>query len=209
VSLPAIILPDNQLYQSNGLVIGSILGDGYLNPRGNITIEHCFAQREYVEWKHKMFRNLGALAKTSKISTVVRNDSRTQKQTKSCRFFTSGIYKRERALFYPSGKKVIPAQLPQIIDPLALAIWFMDDGGRGSNTAIIDVTAFTNDERIFLRDDVFKGVYNLKTSLHKHGGKAMKIYIRRESGDAFYDIVKPYMAPSMLTKLSAYTRNSL
>jgi hypothetical protein len=88
----------------------------------------------------------------------------------------------------------------------------MDDGGRGGHTdfgLIIDVTALTINERLFLRDDVFKGVYNLKTSLQKCGRKAMKIYIRRESGDAFYDIVKPYMAPSMFNKLSAYMKNSL
>ena len=49
VSLPSIVLPDNQLHQPNGLVIGSILGDGYFNPRGNMTIDHCFARREYVK----------------------------------------------------------------------------------------------------------------------------------------------------------------
>jgi hypothetical protein len=84
----------------------------------------------------------------------------------------------------------------------------MDDGGRGGHTEfglIIDVTALTINERLFLRDDVFKGVYNLKTSLQKFGRTAMKIYIQRESGYAFYNIVRPYMAPSMFTKVSVYT----
>ena len=44
----------------------------------------------------------------------------------------------------------------------------MDDGGRGSNTVIIDVTAFTNDERLFLRDDVFT---TLKHRFTNMGGK--------------------------------------
>ena len=58
---------------------------------------------EYVEWKHGMFRKLNALPPNSAIASVKRLDSRTQTYTYSCRFFTSSIYKIERAIFYPNG----------------------------------------------------------------------------------------------------------
>ena len=89
---------------------------------------------------------------------------------------------------------------------LALAVWFMDDGGPGSNTRfglVIDVTGFTEDEPVFLRDKIFKDVYDLKTSIQKHGNKVAKIYRRRESGNDFYNIVNLFVAPSMVWKLSA------
>src|SRR3989344_1247716 len=33
-----------------------------------------------------------------------------------------------RKYFYPNGKKIIPADIGKYLSPLALAVWYMDDG---------------------------------------------------------------------------------
>jgi len=55
------------------IVIGCVLGDGYLYPSGRLQIEHSVAESAYVEWK---YRKLGRLISGS-IAEVFRFDSRT------------------------------------------------------------------------------------------------------------------------------------
>ncbi len=198
----------------SGLVVGAVLGDGHINRHGTITIDHAEAQRSYVEWKHQGFRDLNVLAPGSKISQVVRLDKRTGTRTHSCRFFTRSLYKRERQLFYPEGKKRVPPKLADMLDPLGLAVWFMDDGGRGGNTKyglVIDVSSFTREEQSLLQD-VLLAKFHLQTSLQSHGSSltgrpTTKIYIKRASGLDFYAIVDPYIIPSMRWKLDAYDQD--
>ena len=48
-------------------------------------------------------------------------------------------------------KKIVPINLEAILDPVVLAIWFMDDGGKAQNTpkaAYINATSFTETERM-------------------------------------------------------------
>ena len=35
----------------NSLIVGSILGDAYLNKFGALTVEHSLKQKEYLHWK--------------------------------------------------------------------------------------------------------------------------------------------------------------
>lgn len=201
-------------HQVSGLVVGTVLGDASINKYGALTIDHAETQRSYVEWKHQQFRDLGALAPGSKISQVVRIDKRTCTETYSCRFFTRSVYKRERELFYPEGKKFIPNQLEDMLDPLGLAVWFMDDGGRGGKTKyglVIDVSGFTREDQALLQT-VLLNKFSLQTSLQSHGTSiagrpSTKIYIKRESGLTFYNIVDPYVIPSMRWKLDAYDQD--
>lgn len=198
----------------SGLVVGTVLGDGNINKNGTITIDHSEVQRSYVEWKHEGFRDLGVLASTSKISQVVRTDKRTGTKTYSCRFFTKAVYKEERQLFYPEGKKRVPPELGEMLDPLGLAVWFMDDGGRGGNTEfglVIDVSSFTEEDQSILQDVLLTN-FHLQTSLQnfgrsRTGTQARKLYVKKESGFDFYAIVDPYVIPSMRWKLDAYDQN--
>ena len=69
------------------------------------------------------------------------------------------LYKQKPLLFYPdtdcyhnkkrqkSYNKVIPNNFYQIINPLYLSIWFMDDGGRKENSKhgiVIDCTNYNS-----------------------------------------------------------------
>jgi LAGLIDADG DNA endonuclease family len=195
----------------SGLVVGTVLGDANINRRGTITIEHSKADASYVEWKYEKFRDLGVLAPKSQISQVVRTDKRTGTQTYSCRFFTKAVYKEERQLFYPEGMKRVPPNLGEMLDPLGLAVWFMDDGGKGGNTKhglVIDVSGFVEEDQNLLQE-VLLTKFHLKTTLQNYGtsrtgNQAKKIYIPKETGPAFYAIVDPYVIPSMRRKLDAY-----
>ena len=90
----------------------------------------------------------------------------------------------------------------------------MDDGGRGGKTKyglVIDVSSFTREDQALLQA-VLLNKFSLQTSLQSHGTSiagrpSTKIYIKRESGLTFYNIVDPYVIPSMRWKLDAYDQD--
>lgn len=108
-----------------------MLGDGRLarNPNSARYIEnHCEAQRDYLDWKHRQW------------GAWVKNDPRqvlwTHKGTtyRGYRFETvsHASLLSWHALFYPQpGPKQLTDKVVELVDPLAFAVWFMDDGSTG------------------------------------------------------------------------------
>ena len=40
------------------ILLGLLLGDGYIDPRGQIQIKHCESQKEYCEYKAKLLHSV-------------------------------------------------------------------------------------------------------------------------------------------------------
>ena len=59
------------------VVIGTILGDGYLYPRGVLQVEHAKKDHQYTLWKHKIMGSVvsGFLSLTSQRLTLRRSVS--------------------------------------------------------------------------------------------------------------------------------------
>lgn len=56
-------------------------------------------------------------------------------------------------LFYPGGKKVVPQNIGQLLTPRALAVWIMDDGGKGTyGEMILHTRSFTLQEVNLLQE---------------------------------------------------------
>lgn len=108
------------------LITGTLLGDGYLRmfpgrKDALLEINHSFHQRDYVDWKYNTLQNVaGAVPK-------LRNGNGARK---AYRFYTkqrpelTTLWKS----FYMKGVNVISDDL--ILDPMVMAVWFMDDGSR-------------------------------------------------------------------------------
>ena len=65
------------------ILIGSILGDGYISPRGQIQLEHSKKQKDYLSWKFEELKDLAY----RRISKVSRLDKRSNKINHSHRFW--------------------------------------------------------------------------------------------------------------------------
>ena len=108
------------------IIIGSILGDGYLRVikgRRNafLEINNSVKQKEYVDWKYNQLKSIVKSPPKSRRS----NGNRV-----AYRFYTrqhpelTGLWQR----FYKNGCKTIPDNLQ--LNPIILAVWFMDDGSK-------------------------------------------------------------------------------
>ena len=184
--------------EAQSVIIGSLLGDAYLYQNGTLQIEHRLDHAEYTFWKYEKLRSIAGKQPT----IVERYDLRTKKVYRSMRFYTKAVLKEFRASFYRDRKKIIPSDIGAMLDPLALAVWFMDDGGRGARTPkglVFNTSCYSAGEQVLLQS-VLAEKFGVITSIHKVG-KGFQLYVKVESFDRFSELVSPYLITLMRYKL--------
>jgi hypothetical protein len=98
----------------------------------------------------------------------------------------------------PEAQSVIEISL----DPMALSVWFMDDGGRGARTPkglVFNTSCYSEAEQIALRS-VFAERFGVEVSVHRVG-RGFQLYIRSRSFERFVSVVSPHIVPQMRYKL--------
>lgn len=184
-----LIISDHQLE----ILVGCLLGDGYIHPRGQIQIAQSSKYLPYLLWKYKELKNLAYGLPTE----VSRFDSRYGKIYSQSRFWLRQYFRPWRKIFYPNGKKIFPGEFIKYISPLSLAVWYMDDGNysEGRNVKIA-----TDGFDCKSRNDLKKLLLNrfsIKSTLHKSG----KLRISSKSLPRFFKLVRPFIQASMKYKV--------
>ena len=177
------------------VIIGSLLGDGYLRVvpgRSNALLEvnHSFAAKEYVDWKYATLKNLCRSGPKSRIGKGNRIAYRfTTRQSEEL----STLYKS----FYRDRRKLIPSEL--MLDPIMLAVWFMDDGSKCRDRDVyLDTQQFCSEDQkrcVALLENL-----GIESSLNRDK-RYQRIRIKKSSLPKFWGIISPYIIPSMKYKL--------
>lgn len=186
------------------LVIGSLLGDGCLEKRGN-SVRFVFCQSEqrrfYVEWKCKELRNVI----TEPIKRYERRDNRTGRtycfyifKTEAHPWFAS-VYEK----FYCENekretKKIVPYDIKQMLTPFVLAVWFMDDGSLDRGAPILNTQAYSAQDQFRLCAALRK--FHLIANLNKDRG-SHRIRVLKRHAKRFAELIKQYMLPEFFYKL--------
>ena len=175
------------------ILVGCLLGDGYIHPRGQIQIAQSSKCSSYVMWKYRELKSLSYGLPTK----VKRFDQRYGKVYSQSRFWLRQYFRPWRELFYPQGKKVFPEAFEGVTTPLSLAVWFMDDGNysEGRNVKIA-TDGFDLGNREKLRSLLLRK-FNIKSTLHKSG----KLRISSVSLTRFFKLVRPFIHSSMRYKI--------
>lgn len=197
------------------IIIGSVLGDTHLgkNKRGKGTrIEFAQSNKnvEYLMWFHNYLSVRGYCnARRPELKKNIGKNGEIYYYYK-INSYTYTSFNWLHDMFYSFNLlqnkwvKVIPLNIGEYLTPLALAIWFMDDGSRCMPSVRIATDCFTEKEVLFLCE-VLKVKYGILSSKVSTGRKgSYYLYIRKSSLPLFSSIVKPYMLPSMYYKLNGY-----
>lgn len=174
--------------------MGSILGDGYLRivpGRSNALFEvnHSIKERDYVNWKYK------------KLKKIVKSPPKERKGNNgriAYRFSTrqhhelTEIYHK----FYQRKRKIIPKFK---LNPLILAVWFMDDGNRTYQTYYLNTQGFDYVSQKKLVK-MLRNQYGIKSALNRDK-EYYRIRIKQESAEKLRDIILDKIIPSMKYKL--------
>ncbi len=189
--------------EQKSLIVGSILGDGYIRQLPNradafLEINHSIKAKDYVDHKYKILKNICE----SEPKTRYTDESKTKQ---AYRFYTKQnpeitlLYKQ----FYKEGKKVIPKDLK--LDPITLAVWYMDDGSKTQNKLnIANTNIYLNTQQFSLNEQKFLlhllRQINIKARLNKD-----KIYYRvrilKESVPTFMQMIDKHVTKSMRYKM--------
>jgi len=192
------------------VVLGSLMGDGCLaapvrkdSESARFRMGHGARQTEYLDWKISLLDNIPH-SRSANAKNAVFAD------------FTplAELHELRSAMYLGDGKKFLSEDYLKALTPLALAIWYMDDGSftlrskgvqqrtaGGSGRIEICVEAMSEGSQVRLRD-YLRDTHGLDVRLRKAGAadKAVLVF-STEASAKFQELVAPYIFPSMAYKL--------
>lgn len=204
-------------------IIGMVLGDGSITKRSGrkeayFQMTHCEQQYEYLLWKQKILNKITSsiIHPTKKILNG-KEFKGFHLGTPQHPFFTK-LYNR----MYYKKSKVVDEYIVKKINPLALAIFFMDDGtqGRAKDRPKTEKSSYflcSNDydyaNQLLLKKSLkinFDLDWNLnKSGKNKDGTYQYRLRLARRHNENFEKIVSPYILPCMSYKLDPNADQSI
>ena len=186
------------------VIYGSIMGDAYLQSNGTnarLRFEHSLNQEQYIFWKVNFLKNIftsTAIVKINRIHPITKQEYKYVR----CQSKTLPELKKIKDIFYPEGKKIVPLNLKEhLAEPIALAVWFMDDGyyylrDKCGYLYLGNVTK----KEAEICSDTLQNNFDLKTKvLAKKKGYAL--YFSRLEMLKLKDIISKNIIPSFRYKL--------
>jgi recombination protein RecA len=191
------------------VILGSLMGDGNLSPnlRGRtgtrFRLGHGAKQAAYLDWKVSLLGNI-ACTRTTNAKGAVFADFTPLPE----------LAELHEAVYFGDGKKHLSWDYLKALTPLALAIWYMDDGSfvvrskgvqerteGGSGRINICVEAMSPGTRDRLVRHL-QDTYGLDVTLRMVGaGRKAVLRFTTPASAKFQKLVAPYVHPSMEYKL--------
>lgn len=186
------------------IIVGKLLGDAHLsNHQGKcrtyyFMIQHSLNQKSYVDWLYQYFEDWVRTPPREKNQIVL------GKLYKKYQFNTLGHVDFEfyAQQFYRNGKKVVPELIHDLLTPLGLAVWFMDDGSIKSkyHRALILNTQCYSDADLSRLQAVLFAKFGIETKL-RNQKEGKQIYVLAKTVQVFVSLIRPFMLPEMEYKL--------
>ncbi len=191
------------------LILGSLMGDGNLSPnrRGRFgtrfRMGHGARQVAYLDWKATLLGNIPYARTVNTKGAVFANFTPLPE-----------LSELHEAVYFGDGKKHLTWDYLKSLTPLALAVWYMDDGsftlrskgvqertagGTGRIEICVEVMSPGSRERLtrYLLD-----THGLDVKLRYRGARKQSvIQFSTSASEKFQKLVAPYVHPSMEYKL--------
>ncbi len=196
--------------EQKSLLISMLIGDGTITNHPDYKLSHSESQREFLEWKIKLlekygFEHGGLKEYISKCGYNLGN------KVLYVRIKTNPTIKALRRSVY-KPKKTFTRNLLNWLNPLGLAIWYMDDGCINVNTSIqrssiqhtCKIATCVDEETINMMITYFKEIWNINFRPFKEGKNTYSLATSSEQDCInFVNIIKPYVeqVPSLLYKI--------
>jgi recombination protein RecA len=192
------------------VILGALLGDGSLSKplrtddaSARFRMGHGAKQAAYLDWKVSLLANIPH-ARTANAKGAVFADFSPLAELAELR----------EAVYFGDGKKHITWDYLKNLTPLALAVWYMDDGsftlrskgvqgrtagGTGRIEICVEAMSPGSRDRLarYLRD-----TYGLHVKLEHRGARKMSVLrFSTSASEKFQKLIAPYVHPSMEYKL--------
>ena len=189
--------------ETRSILVGTLLGDGHLDTQNKgrtyrLKIEHSIKQKDYTDWLYRNFKNWSLQMPKEKIKTV-------KGKTYTNYWFTTkgvGEFRFYGQQFYDGNRKIVPKIIHKMLTPLALAVWFMDDGSAKSKqhkALILNTQCFSRKDLKLLIGALMK-CFEIEAKLRPQKEGFQLIIPRPEK---FIELIKPYLREEFYYKLGA------
>lgn len=209
--------PHNQDILS--VIVGNLLGDAYIEHRNNSTriILHLGSRnREYIAWLHEFYYSRGYCSNNPlKVLTQIGKGGKVYFSTK-IRTYSFQSFNWLFELFTQSQKsrKRVPDCIENLLTPLALAVWIMDDGTRSGSGLLLCTDGFLKKE-VEMLQKALSSRYEMETTIRfspastkeklklqgSQDHARYRIYIPKSNIKKLREIVTPWIHPSMMYKI--------
>nr|BBH42947.1 LAGLIDADG homing endonuclease [Marophrys sp. SRT127] len=199
--------------EQKDILIGTLLGDASMqamkgNQMSNVKFEQKIEQTDYVNHLYEHFQDWVGTPPSIRYISGGNAADRQSIWFKTYRHSSLTFFKN---IFYRTdvnGKqyKIVPKLIHRWLTPRALAYWYMDDGcGKRDRDGKVEAftlntQGFTLPEQNLLVSALSKN-FKLHVTIQKDKG-SHRIYIGKQSGASFVDIIRPYIRPTFLYKIS-------
>jgi len=196
-------LPDPTVEQKS-VLIGSLLGDGSMSAPSSVSARfsegHSLSQRGYTDWKADILEPFVS----SRYSSTKRGPD--GREFPAWNFATVSTTKLRPFydLFYATGHRVFPESLYELIDPLALAVWYLDDGGI-SNRYYPRITFGLDDVSL---ERALKALEILGLKATVHPGNGAKTLTFSGQDELFFSLIREHVPECMVCKLPQERRGA-
>ena len=191
------------------VILGSLMGDGNLSPNRRersgvrFRLGHGAEQAGYLQWKVDLLGNVPSSRRVDGRGAVFADFTPLPE-----------LAELHRAVYLGDGKKHLSDDYLKALSPLALAVWYMDDGcftvrsnglqkrtegGSGRVEICVEAMAEGTRERLveYLRD-----THGLAATLTSRGARHIAVVqFSTASSARFQEIVAPYVPSAMGSKL--------
>jgi hypothetical protein len=180
------------------VLVGTLLGDGCLAQHGRhhrLFVKHKSAHRALAEFKHEVFREFVSMR-------LHEFDQRLSGKMYPCVQFvsrTSSVFTEWHRRFYRNGRKIVPPDIASYLSPLAVAVWFMDDGAADHAGASFQTHSFRLKE-VELLVEVLEERFELAGNPRKNRGGWI-VYVKARSMGRLREILLPHLLPGFAYKL--------
>ena len=180
------------------VLIGTLLGDGCLAMHGHharLHVKHKAVHRSLAEFKRSTFESFLSMA-------LHEFDQRLGSKRYPCVQFvtrTSPVFTHWRRRFYGDGRKQVPGDITDLLTPLAIAVWFMDDGSADQSGVTIQTHSFDHAEVEQLARALSEG-FDIVATIRANKGRSI-LYIGKQSLPTFESIVRPFILDDLEYKL--------
>lgn len=181
------------------VLVGTTLGDAYLEMKGSNGTGHCvhcLGQKELIFYKYELLKNV-----SHEPRIIHKHDDRFKVSNYDCWYWYIKHNPKVAEicnLFYKTGKKEVCPEIINLVSPLSLAIWYMDDGSKVKDGGFIYCTNAFSIDSLNLLNNMLKDKFNLQSRIWE---KSHELYISKNSTDTFCNLVEPYIVNDMKYKL--------
>src|SRR5450759_4774969 len=192
------------------VILGGLMGDGCLSESmaqdgcsARFRMGHGAKQVEYIDWKASLLGNI-------RQSRSVRTNGSVHVDLTPL----AELSELREVVYWGAGKKTLSWDYLKSLTPLAIAVWYQDDGSfslrskgiqtrtaGGSGRSEMCVEAMSPDSRARLKDHL-RDAFGLDARLSLRGSRRMAVLtFTTESTTKLHELIAPYVHPSMQYKL--------